>query len=132
MPYSYRFLRRIIVKKGFTILEMLIAVVLLVVGSVVTLNMFSLGMMADNNIGHSTIALALAQGEMELIKNADSWDAVDSFASPRTNLGGDYSDFDQEVIVNGNPKDVQVIVYWNALGGLQNLELDTLLTNYNY
>ena len=119
-------------KKGFTILEMLIAVVLLVVGSVVTLNMFGLGMSADANSEHSTIALALAQGEMELIKNAGSWNAVDSFASPRTNLGGDYADFDQEVIVTGDPKEVQVIIYWNALGGVQNLELDTLLTNYNY
>ncbi len=109
------------------------AVVLLVVGSVVTLNMFGLGMSADVNSEHSTIALALAQGEMELIKNAGSWAAVDSFASPRTNLGGgDYADFDQEVIVTGDPKEVQVIIYWDALGGVQNLELDTLLTNYNY
>jgi len=119
-------------KKSFTILEMLISVVLLVVGSVATLNMFGLGMRADADSEHSTIALALAQGEMELIKNADSWDAVDSLISPRTNIGGNYPDFDKEVIVTGDPKDVQVIIYWNVRGGTQNLELDTLLTNYNY
>lgn len=131
-PYSYRFFRIIIVKTGFTLLEMLIAVVLLVVGTVATLNTFVLGMRADANIEHSTIALALAQGEMELIKNADSWAAIDSFASPNMNIGGNYPDFNQEVIVNGDPKDVQVIIYWNAQGVVQNLKLDTLLTNYNY
>jgi Tfp pilus assembly protein PilV len=120
------------IKTGFTTLEMLISVVLLVVGSLATLKMFGLGMMADNNIEHSTIALALAQGEMESIKNAGSWSAIDSFASPSTNLGGQFPDFNQEVIVSGDPKNVQVILYWNSRGAVQNLELDTLMTDYNY
>lgn len=120
------------VKTGFTVLEMLIAVILLVVGSLATLKMFGLGMVADTNIEHSTIALALAQGEMELIKNAGSWSAIDSFTSPSTNLGGQFPDFNQEVIVSGDPKNVQVIVFWNSRGAVQNLELDTLLTDYNY
>jgi Tfp pilus assembly protein PilV len=120
------------VNTGFTILEMLISVVLLVVGTLATLNMFGIGMAADVNIEHSTIALALAQGEMELIKNAGTWNAIDSFASANTNLGGQFPDFNREIDVSGDPKDVRVIIYWNDRAGVQNLELDTLMTNYNY
>jgi Tfp pilus assembly protein PilV len=119
-------------KTGFTILELLLSILLLVVGTLTTLRMFGVGMMADTSIEHSTVALALAQGEMESIKNAGSWAAIDSFASPSTNLGGQFPDFNQEVIVSGDPKDVQVIISWNAPGGVQSLELDTLFTNYNY
>ena len=119
-------------KTGFTILEVLISFVLLIVGSVVILSLFSQGMIADDNIEHSTVALALAQGEMELIKNAGSWPAIDSFASPSRNLGGKFADYNQEVLVNGVPKNVQVVIYWNAKGVTQDLELDTLLTDYNY
>ena len=124
--------KRTIVKTGFTILEMLISVMLLVVGTVVVLNMFGIGMIADAGIEKSTVALALAQEEMELIKGADSWDAIDSFASPRTNMGGNYSDFDREVVVGGDPKTVRVITYWTAQGTTQTVALATLFTNYNY
>ncbi len=120
------------VKTGFTVLETLISFVLLIVGSVVILNLFSQGMITDDGIGHSTVALGLAQGEMEMIKNAGSWSAIDSFASPSTNLGGKFADYNQEVIVSGDPKDVQVVIYWKDKGSVQDLELDTLLTDYNY
>jgi prepilin-type N-terminal cleavage/methylation domain-containing protein len=120
------------VTTGFTLLEMLVSVVLLAVGTLATLKMFGIGMMADTNIEHSTVALALAQGEMESIKNAGTWDAIDSFAAGSTNLGGQFAEFNQEVIVSGDPKNVQVIISWNDRAGVQNLELDTLMTDYNY
>ena len=124
--------QKIIFKTGFTILEMLISVVLLVVGTVAVLSMFGTGIIADAGIEKSTVALALAQEEMELIKGADSWDAIDCFASPRTNIGGDYPDFDREVAVDGDPKTVRVLTYWTARGTTQTVELATLFTNYNY
>ena len=120
------------VKTGFTILEMLISVVLLVVGTVAVLDMFGIGMSADANTENSTIALALAQEEIEAMKGAGNWNAIDSFASPRTNIGGNYSDFDREVVVSGDPKTVRVITYWTARGSTQTVELATLFTNYNY
>gem|GEM_PF-2469429 len=132
MMHSFGFFKKIIVKTGFTILEMVVSILLLVVGTVATLDMFGIGMRADASIENSTIALALAQEEMELIKDAGSWDAIDSFASPRTNMEGDYLDFDKEVVVSGDPKNVQVIIYWNARGVDQTLQLSTLFTNYNY
>ena len=124
--------QRVKARTGFTILEMLISIVLLVVGTVATLNMFGIGMTADADIENSTIALGLAREEMEAVKDAGSWNAIDSFASPRTNMGGIYQSFDKEVIVSGDPKMVQVVIYWNARGGDRTVELATLLTNYNY
>lgn len=117
---------------GFTILEMLISFVLLVIGTVATLNMFGIGMRADANVENSTIALALAQEEIESIKGVASWSDIDSFASSRTNIGGDYSDFDKEVLVSGDPKNVEVIVYWDVLGVEQRVDVFTLLTDYNF
>lgn len=119
-------------KGGFTILEMLISVVLLVVGTVATLNMFGIAMTADADIENATMALDLAQEEMEQIKDAGSWDAIDSLASSRVNVGGAFQSFDKEVIVSGDPKLVHVIVYWNARGVDRKVELATLMTNYNY
>jgi Tfp pilus assembly protein PilV len=117
---------------GFTILEMLISVILLVVGTVSILNMFGVAMTADTQIENSSIGLFLAQEEMELIKDADSWAEIDSFATPRTSIGGDFSTFDKEVIVTGDPKKVNVIIYWNTRGIDQSVELATLFTDYHY
>lgn len=118
--------------RGFTILEMLISILLLVTGTVATLNMFGIGMSVDADIGKEAIALELAQEEMESIKGTASWDAIDSFAAPRANMGGEFADFDKEVVVAGDPKTVQVIVHWNNRGADRTVELATLFTNYNY
>jgi type II secretory pathway pseudopilin PulG len=130
--HSMGFKQKICNQAGFTILEVLISFVLLLIGTVATLDMFGIGMRADANVESSTIALALAQEQMELIKGAGYWSDIDSFASSRVNIGGDYSDFDKEVLVSGDPKNVQVIIYWNVLGGDQRVELSTLFADYNF
>jgi hypothetical protein len=118
--------------KGFSIVEVLISVVLLTAGTVSVLSMFSTGMRADVNAERSMIALVLAQEEMEAIKGAASWNAIDAFIAPRANMGGEYADFDKEVAVSGDPKLVEVTIYWNAAGQEQTAGLATLFTNYNY
>lgn len=125
-------LKKSVSLKGFTILEMLISMTLLVVGTFATLNMFGIGMIADADIGKAAVALELAQEEMELIKNAGGWDVIDAFATPRTNMGEEFADFDKEVVVSGDPKKVQVIVRWDHRGRDRSVELATLFTNYNY
>ena len=118
---------------GFTILEMLLSAVMLVIGMVALINVLSIAMTAADSVEHSTVALTLAQDQMESVKDAASWADIDTFSSPRTNIGGNYSNFDREVIVDGNdPKQVDVIVYWNVKGAIQQISLSTLMTNYNY
>jgi type II secretory pathway pseudopilin PulG len=118
--------------RGFSIVEVLISAVLLAVGTVSVLSMFSSGMRADANIERSMVALALAQEEMESIKGAANWNAIDAFIAPRVNMGGEYADFDKEVAVSGDPKLVEVTIYWNAAGKEQAAGLATFFTNYNY
>ncbi len=119
-------------KKGFTLLEILITIIILVVGVVVPMQMFSMGMFADTDVENATIALNLAQEKMEEIKDASSYVNIDSFASARANLGGDFADFDREVTVAGDPKQVNVIVYWTVKGQDQSINLVTLFTDYDY
>ena len=119
-------------KKGFTLLEMLITIVLLTAGIVPILRMLSMGMFADVNAENATIARYLAQEEMEEIKDSASYSGIDSFASARATLTGDFSDFDREVTVSGDPKQVNVIVYWTVKGQDQSIDLVTLFTDYDY
>ena len=120
-------------RRGFTILEMLISVIMLVVGTIAMINVLSIAMAAAASVEHSSVALTLAQEQMESIKDAASWTDIDTFVSPRTNIGGSYADFDREVTVDGNdPKQVDVIVYWNVKGAVQQISLSTLMSNYNY
>lgn len=124
---------RFFLRSGFTILELLIAIVLLVGGTLAILRMFSIAMISNNNIENSMIALNLAQEEMENIKDAANWEAIDSFATSRTGVvGTEFSDFEKEVAVSGDPKYVNVVIFWNDRGDEQSVELATLFTNYGY
>lgn len=119
-------------ERGFTLLEALITIVVLVVGVVVLLQVFSIGMFADTGVENTTIALNLAQEKMEEIKDASSYAGIDSFAAVRANLGGNFADFDREVTVSGDPKQVNVVVYWTVKGEDQSMNLVTLFADYDY
>lgn len=119
-------------KKGFTLLEMLIAIVLLTVGIISILQMMSIAIFADTNVENSVIAYYLAQESMENIKDASSYSNIDTFAESRATLSGDFSDFDREVTVSGDPKQVNVIVYWSVKGQDQSIDLVSLFADYDY
>ncbi|MCK5014684.1 MAG: type II secretion system protein [Candidatus Omnitrophica bacterium] len=119
-------------KKGFTLLEMLVTIVLLTVGITSILQIAGMAMFADTNLENVTIARYLAQEAMEEIKDAASYSDIDSFASERSSLTGDFADFDREVTISGDPKQVDVTVYWTVKGQDQSVELVTLFTDYDY
>jgi prepilin-type N-terminal cleavage/methylation domain-containing protein len=119
-------------KKGFTLLEMLLTIVLLTVGITSILQMVSMAMFADTNLENTTIARYLAQEKMEEIKDAATYTAIDGYASARTALTGNFADFDRAVTVTGDPKEVNVTVYWSAKGQNQSLSLVTLFADYDY
>lgn len=118
--------------KAFTLLEVLITIVVLTFGISTILRMFSVGIFADANTENMTIALNLAQEEMEEIKDASSYANIDSFAAVRANLGGAFADFDRAVTVSGDPKQVNVIVYWSVKGVDQSIDLVSLFADYDY
>ncbi|MFH2137507.1 MAG: type II secretion system protein [Candidatus Omnitrophota bacterium] len=116
---------------GFTLVEMLVTITILVTGVVVTLQMMSIGMFSSTVSENEIIALRLAQEKMEEIKDAD-YVGINGFSLSRTNLGGDFADFDRAVTVSGDPKQVDVTVYWDAKGQEQNIVLTTLCSDYDY
>lgn len=119
-------------KKGFTLIEILVTIVLLTAGIVSILQMLSMGMFANTNAEHATTAFYLAQEKMEEIKDASSYANIDTFAVARATLSGDFADFDREVTVSGDPKQVNVIVYWMAKGQDQSVDLVSLFADYDY
>jgi len=119
-------------KKGFTLLEMLVTIVLLTAGLASILKMVSMAMFANADAEKVPIARYLAQETMEEVKDADSYDDIDSFASSRATLSGDFADFDREVTVSGDPKQVNVIVYWTVKGQDQSIDFVTLFADYDY
>ena len=66
------------------------------------------------------------------VKDAATYADIDGFASARATLTGDFADFDREVTVSGDPKQVDVNVYWTVKGQDQSVNLVTLFTNYDY
>lgn len=122
-------------KKGFTLLEILITIVLLTAGLTSILRAMSMGMAAESSVAGSennAIAKYLAQEKMEEIKDASSYANIDSFVAAKAALSGNYSNFERAVTVFGNPKEVNVIVYWMVNSIEQSIDLVTLFADYDY
>ena len=119
-------------QKGFSLLEVLLSIVLLVVGMTALLQVFSIGIFADADVENKTTALYLAQEKMEEIRDASLYADIDTFASSRANLSGDFADFDREVTVSGEPKQVNVVTYWDVKGTDQRVELVSVFSDYDF
>jgi len=124
-------------RRGFTLLEMLITIVVLTVGITSVLRMMSIAIFTDTNTENAAIAYYLAQEFMEDAKDADAY--ADIVALSRANLDDDlgseydnYGDFDREVTVSGDPKQVNVIVYWSVKGDEQSINLVSIFADYDY
>lgn len=115
-------------RKGFTLIEVMIATVLLVGGIAAATFVFSRGMFATTDAEGMEQGIALAQERMENLRAT----AFGSIASESKAAVSGWSGFSRQVDVsqpagtNGNFKQVMVTVYWNTVGG----ELSTSLTTY--
>jgi len=119
-------------RKGFTLLEVLITVVVISAGITALLPTLSRGMVSDGYTEDMIIALNLAQEKMEEIKSSATYAGINGYASAKAALTGDFAHFQREVIVASDPKEVQVIIYWTARGGEQSFSLGTLFADYDY
>lgn len=116
-------------RRGFTLLEALIAAVIFTIGVTAIIQAFNLGLYAAADIENIDLALNIAQAKMEEIKNtafaalADSGPAADA----------DFSRFSTTVNVaeGQNPRQADVTVNWNGKGGQTGLVLTTLIADYS-
>lgn len=124
--------RYICERKGFTLLEIMITIVLLATGIVAITEVFNAGLFTSTDAEKVDLALNIAQANLETIKNQNFADIdTDAEISNLVSNKG-FSDF----TVSGNvaegqdPMQVDVTVAWNVRGGTTSVTLVTLVTDY--
>ena len=111
MDLSVFSLRSISRNKGFTLLEVMMAVVLMVSGFLSLSWAMSVGLFAGGDNENTLIAINLAQEKMEEIRNKSYANALNE---AKAAVSG-FSSFQREVAVStvqGGLKEVDVNVYW--------------------
>lgn len=112
---------------GFTLLEVLIAVLLFAVGVIAIVALFSTGLISSADAESTTIAMNLARARMEEIKNKD-FTLMNNEA--KGTIGG-FPGFQREVLVTtalADLKQVTVNVYWTFKGGETDVSLITYIS----
>ncbi len=132
-------------KQGFTLIEMLIAIVLAATGLMVLMQLMGVAIFADSDLEYSLIALNLANEKLEELKDNDYNNPnLDPASSPFTeaSISGfgfidqrqwtvDYVDADLSTSVSDTGiKDVTVEVQWTQQGGTQSVVVETLIGDY--
>ena len=118
--------------KGFTLIELMLAVLLLLVGMAACTFFMSRGIFASTDVENMSQAGALAQEKLERIRGIPASNfSTDIISESKAAVTG-WTGFSREVTVsqpagtNSDFKQVVVTVYWDTTGG----ELSSSLTTY--
>ncbi len=132
-------------KQGFTLIEVLIAIILIVIGLVALMQVMSVAIFADSTLEYRLTALNLANEKLEELKDGGySHSNLDPTSSPFTeaSISGfdfveqrqwtvDYVDANLSTSVSDTGlKDVTVQVQWTQKGGTQSVTVETLIGDY--
>lgn len=131
--------------KGFTLFEVLLAILILAIGIVALAQAFSAGMYSSTNAGtfiasdaeSVDLALNIAQAKMEEIKNQALTDFTHIVSVPKAPVTG-FGSYSQWI--NVTPKDtsdpltakwkqVDITVYWTTRNGDTSISLSTYIAN---
>ncbi len=116
--------------KGFTLLEIIISLAVLVVGVISLVTMFGSGLNIAGVSEQSSTAIFLAQERMEQLRNETYANIINE---ARSALG--FASFDREVVVmypqspDTDIKQVTVNVYWPVKSGEGKIELVSYFVN---
>ena len=135
-----------ITKRGFTLIEVLITIVLIVGGLIILMRMMSVGIFADATLEYRLTAVNLANEKLEELKDDGYSHAnLDPASSPFTEAfvsGFDFVDQRQWTVgyVDANLnstttdtglKEVQATVQWTPQkGSTETVTVDTLIADY--
>jgi Tfp pilus assembly protein PilV len=116
---------------GFTLLEVLLVIIMLMLVFIPLLQMLATGMSASEEVKSTNTAVMLAQKKLEEIRNISSWGSIT--AESLTALSPTYPAYSRQVSVTdlGNLKDVRVMVYWGTGGQkADSISIETYISNY--
>lgn len=120
-------------RAGFTLLEVLIAVILFTVGTIALIAALNCGIFSVSDVEGTRLALNIAQANMELItsKSFTDIDTDAEISNLVSNLG--FSDFtvSGNVAEGQNPMQADITVGWNVKGGVTSFTLTTLIADYS-
>ena len=114
-------------KAGFTLLEMILALVLFATGTVAAMDLFQRAQAGQTDGENVLIATHLAQRRLEELRNT-TYGSLANEAKASVSSPSGFSRFSREVAVTTpytNLKQVVVTVYWNAPGGETNVSVRT-------
>ncbi len=118
-------------KRGVTLIELVIALVLMTIGTTSLIHVLSMGIFADSNLEQSIIALNLANEKMEEIKDT-AFGSISSDSETGSEIG--FASFDDRIVTVTNTqsdlKDVEVGVRWTEKGGQQSVAVRTYIADY--
>ena len=125
-------------KKGFTLLEVMVAVVVLAFGLLAIMHLFPIGLRASKISRDTTVASLLAQAKIEELRNT-GWASLSS--STTTEGYGTITNYPQfkrvttidyvDVVNDPNLKKIVVEVFYKPYGGERSVKLVTLFTDYS-
>ena len=117
------------IRKGFTLLEVLIATVILTIGVTAIIWALSSGIYATSDVENVDLALNIAQAKMEELKNTAFASLADS--GPTTDANFPRFSTTVNVAEGQNPMQIDVTVNWNVKGGQTGLTLTALIADYS-
>ncbi len=112
--------------RGFTLMEVMVALVLLVGGVLAVSGVFNGGLLASGDREDVQRALAIAQARLEQVMNTDP----DSLAGSGPAADSVFTAYTVTTTVTGsNPKQAAVTVAWTPQGGQTSITLTTLVAD---
>ncbi len=116
---------------GSTLIELLIAIVLIVVGLVALMGAMSTGICADAALEYRLTALNLANEKIEQLKDT-AFGSISAGTETGSAIGFDW--VDQRIVmvseVDTDLKDVQVEVRWTQKSSTQSVAVETYIADY--
>lgn len=118
-------------KKGFTLLEVLLTIILITAGFTALMQAFSAGIFTSADNENELIAMNLAQEKMEDLRNRSYANVTNEAKAP---VAG-FSAFEREVSISTAPplpaglKQVTTTVSWNAGSGQVSVILVTYISD---
>lgn len=116
-------------KKGFTLLEMLLVIVFIGTAFLSILQLLATSLRSERDIEGSQVAMHLASGRMEELLNS-SFASISSEATAEVYEFSSYSRYVSITSLEANLKDLKVRVYWNVGGQSVSYLLETLRHAY--